>query len=51
MVKQWVQPQLIKIDCHLEVFYQGPISQVLFFIFIIRVFHWNIRGALIQNTP
>ena len=25
-------------DCHLEVFYQGPISQVLFYFFLIKVF-------------
>jgi len=34
MVKQWVQPPINKIGWYLEVFYWGPISQALSFIFI-----------------
>ena len=44
MVKQWFNPLLIKIDCHLEVLFLGSHLTSFNFYLYHSGFHWKIRG-------
>ena len=47
MVKQWVQPPINKNRLPAGGFYSGPISQVLFLFFIIKIFGESLEIQLL----